>query len=139
MSVAWVCRSRRRAPGLGQVGGLVLFGLAGGGCRLGQPGALGGQVALHLDALAGAVLAGMLVHEALLGQPLHVGLALAGQGQRGVELGNGLAHGGGLGLAARVLGVEFGQPCLDVLPFRLEVGVVGRAALTPALSQRERG
>ena len=75
-----------------------------------------------------------------LGQALHVGLALARKRQGGVELGDGFAHGGGFGLAACVLGVEFGEAGLDVLPFRLQVRVAaGAAVCAPGIERAEQG
>ena len=54
--------------GFGRVGGAGVLGFVQRRLRLDQAGALGGEVALQLDALARAVLAGMGGHEALLGQ-----------------------------------------------------------------------
>jgi hypothetical protein len=50
------------APGLGHEGGARVLAFLQGGGRLGQAGALGGQVALQLDALARAVLVDMGGH-----------------------------------------------------------------------------
>ena len=136
MSVAWVWRSRSVRCGLGQVGGLVLLGFVHRGAGLGQAGVLGGQVTLLFDAFAAAVLQGVLVDEALLGQVLQVGLALAGDGQGGFELGDALAHGGGFGAAAGVLGIQLGQAGLDVLPFGLQLSSGVAAGLRQARPER---
>ena len=106
-----------------------MLGFAQGGLGFLVPGLLGGQVALKLYAFAPAVLVGVAGHEALGGERLEVLFALAGDGQRGFELGDHGAHGGRFGLAALVFGRQPGQTGGDVAPLGgqlgLGVGLVG--------------
>ena len=88
--------------------------------RLGQAGALGGQVLFEFDAFAGFVLGGVAGDVALADQALEVGFALARHGHGGFEFGDGGSHGGRFSLAALGFGVEFGQLGADVFPFALQ-------------------
>jgi hypothetical protein len=85
--------------------------------------ALGGQIALQLDAFSCFVLGGVAGDVALLHQFLEVGLPGLGHGQRGLQLGDGLQHGGYFSLAVLVFGVELGEFGADVLPFGLQLGL----------------
>ena len=93
------------AQGLHGVGGLDLLGLFEGRLGLGQAGALDDEVTLKLHAFAGFVLRGVAGDKALTHQAFEVGLTRQSHGHGGLQLGNGLLHGGTRGLAAGGLGV----------------------------------
>src|SRR6185295_11774481 len=64
-----------QALGFGRVGDTALIRFVQRRLGLDEPGTLGGEVPLLLDALARAVLAGMGGDEPLLGEALEIGLA----------------------------------------------------------------
>ena len=124
------------------------FALSQCSLRFGQACALRGQIALQLDALARLVLPGVAGHVAFFGQLGDVSLALAGDRHSGFELGDQLACGADLGLAAVDLRTELGELGCDVVPLglllrlgrgRVGCGPVGReGGLGPWLAGRER-